>query len=358
MKGNAFMKSNKIAYITNLRVFACIGVVLCHVAAKNWYGEIESNRWIVLTIYIAFSRYCVPIFLMISGALFLNVKKEINLKKIYFNNIWKLIVFLFFWGVSYQVYDLIVVQGKLYGETAIIHIIKEAILNVLKGETQAHLWYIYTIIGLYMVVPLLKPWVNNLSKKQIEYFLVLFLVFNVLYNSVCNFNSGVIGTICGFCSKLSINIISGYVGYLVLGYWLGTYDISSKMRKVFYIMGSISCILCVKFTVFYSRYVGQPVEIFWNYLNIFVLFWSICIFVFFKYNMDRVYKRIDFISRYTLGIYACHMFIVFEIWRRGISTFSFCSLVSVPFIVSLVFGSSLCFIYLLSRIPLIKKWII
>lgn len=107
--------NNKIAYISNLRVFACVGVILCHVAANNWYGNIESDGWIVLTMYVAFSRYCVPVFLMISGALFLKTEKEASIKKIYFHYIFKLIVFLIFWGTCYQVYNLSVVQGKSYG---------------------------------------------------------------------------------------------------------------------------------------------------------------------------------------------------------------------------------------------------
>lgn len=119
-----------------------MGVILCHVVANNWYGNIDSKSWVVLTIYIAFSRYCVPIFLMISGALFLRKEKEISIKRIYLHNILKLIVFLFFWGTCYQVYNLSVVKGELYGDGGAIQVIKEAIQNVLKGETQAHLWYI------------------------------------------------------------------------------------------------------------------------------------------------------------------------------------------------------------------------
>lgn len=352
------MYSNKINYITNLRVFACIGVVLCHVAANNWYGNIESKRWIVLTIYIAFSRFCVPIFLMISGALFLKVDKENNLKKIYFYNIFKLVVFLILWGTCYQVYDLIVIQGKLQqGSIELLSIIKEGIQNVLGGGVQAHLWYIYVIIGLYMVVPLLKPWVNNLSKKQIEYFLILFLIFNGIYSIVCNFDFVVLKNMCDFSSRLSINIAEGYLGYFVLGYYLSTYELSIKRRKLCYIIGCCSFVMCVVFTVVYSRYIGAAVEIFWNYYSVFVFFWSVGIFVFFRYNLDKYNKKIDFISDYTLGIYACHMFIVLELWRNGINVFLFSSIFSVPFIVALVFVCALCFTYFLSKLPF-KKWII
>lgn len=201
---------------------------------------------------------------------------------------------------------------------------------MLRGETQSHLWYIYIIIGLYMAVPLLRSWVMNLSKKQIEYFLTLFFVFNVIYSSVCKFGNEVLGNVCSFCSKLSINIVGGYVGYLILGYYLSTYEVSSKKRKMCYLIGGLSFLLCTIFTVLYSRHVGNSVEIFWNYLSVFVFFWSTSVFVFFKYNMDKSNNKLEFIAEYTLGIYAVHMFVVFEIWRKSISAFSFNSFFQSP----------------------------
>lgn len=92
-----------------------------------------------------------------------------------------------------------------------------------------------------------------------EYLLVLFLIFNEIYSIMWSFNTGVLRYICSFCSKLSINIVGGYIGYLILGYYLSTYDLSSTIRKVCYLMGGFSFVLCVVFTVFYSRYNGETV---------------------------------------------------------------------------------------------------
>lgn len=345
--------NGKINYIMNLRVFASIGVILCHVAVNNWFGNIESKRWIVLTIYTAFSRFCVPVFLMISGALFLQKEKEINIKKIYAHNILKMIIVLLFWGICYQIYNLTVVQQEPCG-TAIVR----AIINTFKGETQVHLWYIYTIIGLYMIVPLLKPWIINFTKKQIEYFLLLFLILNSMYSILCNFNIVFLTVLCSYISKLSINIVGGYIGYFVLGYYLSTYDIPKRIRIGCYVIGCSAVILCAVATVIYSRYIGAPTEIFWTYNSTFIVFWSICIFVFFKYNLDKFNKYVYIIGDCTLGIYAIHMFVVFELWRNGISTFTFTSILSVPVIVLVVFSISLCFVFVIRKIPLIKKWIV
>lgn len=352
------MNHCKINYITNLRVVACFGVILCHVAANNWYGNIWSKRWIVLTGYITFSRFCVPLFLMISGVLFLKEGRKITLRKIYVRNILKLVIFLFFWSVCYQLYSLIIVQGNIYEVGESFWIIIEGVKNVFKGDTQAHLWYIYIIIGLYMIVPLLKSWVENLTKKQVEYFLILYIFFNGIYSIICNTNIEILSIISAFSSKLSINIVSGYTGYLILGYYLHTYDLSVKMRKICYMLGGIGFFMSAILTVIYSRYTGIATEIFWNYCSIFVIFWSASIFVFFKYNLDKLYKMVDTVADYTLGIYGCHMFFLLELWQKGLTTFSFSSVFSVPLLVVLVFCGAFCFSYIVGKLPIVRNWII
>lgn len=77
-------------YIDYLRVVLMIGVIILHVSANNWYGYVETNRWIVFTIYSAICRVAVPCFFMISGALFLDDSKKLEYmkfaKKPYYQN--------------------------------------------------------------------------------------------------------------------------------------------------------------------------------------------------------------------------------------------------------------------------------
>ena len=62
--------TKRIYYLEVLRVIATFSVVLLHVAADKWYGEIGTFSWKIFTVYIGLTRFCVPIFLMISGVLF------------------------------------------------------------------------------------------------------------------------------------------------------------------------------------------------------------------------------------------------------------------------------------------------
>lgn len=346
-------KENKIYYIENLRVLACFLVILCHVASMNWYGYIDTNRWVVFTIYTALSKCCVPIFVMISGALFLRKDKELDIKRLYQHNIFKLIIFLLFWTICYQIYHLVNREGmhaSIFGK---------AVMNVLKGQTQVHFWYIFMIIGLYMIAPVLKQWIKYASKKQIEYFLVLFLLFQCVYTTITNVNIEIFQVISDYSRRLSVNMVSGYVGYFVLGYYLNEYELTEKKRKICYGIGIVGIICCILLTVIMSRRMNQPTEIFWNYCTVFMAFWSMAVFVFFKNHLSHYKNKfVSEVSKCCLGIYGFHMFVILELWKHELTTFSFCAVVSVPVITIVTFAVSFIVVKLLSYIPFGNKWIL
>lgn len=76
---------NRIAYIDWLRSIACFAVVVLHVSGgQEWFSAKEvSFEWTIFNLYDSLVRWCVPIFIMISGALFLNPEKEIGIHKLY-----------------------------------------------------------------------------------------------------------------------------------------------------------------------------------------------------------------------------------------------------------------------------------
>lgn len=81
MKKSLIKKDYKIEYFECLRVIATIAVIIVHVAAMKWYdGYARSLSWNIFNIYDSAVRWCVPIFLMISGALFLS--KEITISNV------------------------------------------------------------------------------------------------------------------------------------------------------------------------------------------------------------------------------------------------------------------------------------
>lgn len=72
----------RLAYYDYLRVAAIFGVIMIHVSAQNWQNSnVNSIEWQFFNIYDSMMRWAVPVFVMISGSLFLN--REYNIKTIY-----------------------------------------------------------------------------------------------------------------------------------------------------------------------------------------------------------------------------------------------------------------------------------
>ena len=99
-------KGTRIYYLEVLRVVSALAVVALHLSSMNWYGYIGSFNWIVFTIIVGVMRFGVPVFFMISGALFLREDKEIVIKRMYTKYIFRMLVFLIFWAFIYQLYQL------------------------------------------------------------------------------------------------------------------------------------------------------------------------------------------------------------------------------------------------------------
>ncbi len=335
------MTKDRIVYLDYMRVLATLGVIFIHVSANNWYGNIGSADWISYTIYEGIMRFSVPLFFMISGVLFLHEGKEINVKRLYLHNILRLLVFLVFWAMVYQIYNLYPENGW--------HSIGQAVINILNGDTQIHLWYIYSIIGIYIMTPVIKVFTDHATKKQLEYFLVLFFVFGCVLSL---WNKPAI------LAKFRMVEMCGYVGYFILGAYLSRYNLQKKTRRVLYLLGLGSAVFTVAMTCVASIRAGSGVETYWTYLTPNVFFMSVAVFVFLfqiKWEENWFYRIIASVSDCSLGIYGVHMLFIFFLWRKGINTLILPGIISVPLIVFIVFILSYCTVRLMKLIPILRR---
>ncbi|WP_201331953.1 acyltransferase, partial [Lactobacillus nasalidis] len=158
-------RKQRIDYLDYLRLLAIFGVITVHVATSlNFYQQERAGlNWQLLNFWDGLSRFCVPVFVMISGAIFLNPAFDLSWQRLFKKYIGKLLVLYLAWQLIYCGWyyfakgcDLVTLARLLLG-------------------SYDHLWYLPMIIGLYLVTPLLRP---IASKRQLlEYFLLLALVF-------------------------------------------------------------------------------------------------------------------------------------------------------------------------------------
>ena len=132
------LKYKRIEYFDWLRILCCFSVIVIHVSAQKWNSsQIISHEWKIFNFYNSIARFGVPIFFMISGALFLekNISFGIMLKK-YIKNIY---IKLLFWSFFYSLREKIIHKNN-YKNTLIIF---------LNGHY--HLWFLFRICGLHLI---------------------------------------------------------------------------------------------------------------------------------------------------------------------------------------------------------------
>lgn len=166
------IQKNRECFLDRLRVAATCAVVLLHTITgvmdttdMNSY-PLEKTVFLVLMDLIT---WCVPLFVLISGYLFLNPRREITFRKIVSKYCRRILFALLLFGVPYACMEQVMVQRCFR-----IEMIVESFLMVCRGETWSHMWYLYLILVLYLVTPALR-WLLVRMPKSAVYTLLAFL---------------------------------------------------------------------------------------------------------------------------------------------------------------------------------------
>ncbi len=341
---------NRIIYADILRVLATFAVMIIHVSATN-YAQLEPNtyEWNILNIYDSLARWCVPMFAMLSGMFFLNTNRPLTMKKLYTKNIYRVVLALIVWGFIYQVY-----KGFL-NHTIDRYFLLDTFLVIFQGKTHYHLWFLYMILGLYLITPILRTFMKSATKKDIEYFLVISFIFTSLLPTLNHFEP--FHLVAPFFIKFDVNLVLGYTIYFIMGYYLATYELSAKTKKWLYILGVIGILATIVGTRILSLEKGAPDTFLYYYLRANVFFTPVALFLFGKEFLQKIrlgersLKIISILSTYSFGMYLVHDMIRTILMRFGIDNLLFNQIFSVPIIAVMIFIISFIITHFIRKIP-------
>lgn len=359
------MTENKLIrrqyHLDYLRVFASIAIILLHVTAQNMpYFALAGTEWNIYNICNSASRWGVPVFVMMSGALFL--PREIPTKTLYKKYISRMAISYVVWSAFYAIVDsvgnLIFTEGYQVSGVEIIG-------SFISGAI--HLWFLPMIIGLYMCIPLIKQLTQN--DKLIKYFLLLSFIFwfcktqvSLIANNLLSGNvQEILENVTTLSGNFSINLVTGFVTYFILGFYLNKTEISKKHRTIIYFLGVAGLVLTILLNLLASKNADKSLEVFYGASTINVLFMSVAMFVWFKYNAkgtEKLNKLIIHLSKYSFGAFLVHIFILQCLKAIGIQSTSFHPVLSVPAITIFTTIVSYLISMVLNKIPVIKKYIV
>jgi len=291
-----------------LRVFAIFAVVMIHVSAGYVTGyPNESSEFMFGNFFDGVSRCGVPLFVMLSGALMLDEKRTFSLKDMK-RHVIQLLVLLYVWSFIYAcVFYLL---PALIRQEAIP--VRSFVRAVLFGHY--HLWYMYMLIGLYLITPVLKAFVNEKNKVLVEWFLLLSVIFQFTAPLIEFFASrftGMTGYVQNFADHWRVGFVTQYTAYYLLGWYLCHIPISRKVRTRVYSLG----VLAAGFTVLATQAFlseDKKTGMFYENLELNVLLYSAAVFTFLYYHLKektpspRVCDMAKKVSGMTFGVYVIH----------------------------------------------------
>ena len=153
----------RLAWADLLRVLATFAVVVLH-TSTTWLGGVAEGAPVqqILLVWDGLVRWCVPIFVMLSGAFSLDPNKALSPKSLFLGRLPRILVSLAAWGLFYNLILFGRTDGRFTWEG-----IQTALLLLSRGQTQYHLWFLFMILGLYLVTPVLRD-VDTLGMADIE----------------------------------------------------------------------------------------------------------------------------------------------------------------------------------------------
>lgn len=197
-------------FVYALRIAAIAAIVLMNTATRGFTDVvIGSGGWQVLNIFNTLARWAVPVFVMIAGTLMLDPETPTGMRVLFKKHLLRLGVIYGFWSL---VYALAAPGGVPQTVGALLE-------QTLKGPP--HFWYIPMLAGLYLITPVLKPFVCRAGKRELEYFLLLCFVLGCgvgLLKGLALFSP-----LIEAADALKLPFVFGYTGFYVFGYYSRAY---------------------------------------------------------------------------------------------------------------------------------------
>lgn len=361
---NANKPKPKLIHIEILRILAIFLVIFNHTGLKGFflfsaYPFATKPYFIYMTLAVV-CKIAVPLFLMVSGALIL--KKDISMSKLFKNKILKMLIVLFvFTGLFYI--RLHVLQ---YSDTFTI---KDFFIRLYKGDINAPYWYIYAYISFLLSYPFLRAIVKSLPEYGYVYLIILSLIFvSVLPWLEYRASAG----------KVTINaygnvswIFSNIVIYPLIGYYLENIIDIEKINKKHFIPMFLFAVFGILVSC-YMTYVKHRITGICretktqDFLDLFALPISIFVYlsvkkIFYKKNFNKfITAPILSIGSCTFGIYLIHMAILESTFLTNFYTdlikkYNFFYIAAVFILCLLTMIISYVIIFILKKIPIIKK---
>lgn len=324
----------QIGWIDLLRVLACFLVIVSH-CCDPFVGRFDSNypEFLNGAFIGSMVRCCVPLFVMMSAVLLLPIKMD--MRTFYSKRAKRLLLPFVFWSLALPVLYFLyvnysgieIVSPNIVMEDYTVKRTIEKMYTFLFNFNYdtTPLWYLYMLIGLYLFMPIISAWLKQAEKKDVQWFLWIWIISmclpyvqmaGPLLGYTGNYGNMGLWGICDWNAYGMLYYFSGFLGYVVLAYylvqyplnwnWSRTLGIAIPMFLIGYIITAGGFILTQKY--FPGSYAN--LEIIWYFSGINVFMMTFAVFIIMQKVKIKSSPLLTKAAGLTFGIYLCHFIIV------------------------------------------------
>lgn len=375
-------EKENVGWIDLLRVVACLLVVFSH-SCDPFVAHFDTNREMFVTGVFAgsFVRPCVPLFAMMTAVLLLPIRPGTTVNEFYKKRIGRIIKPLVFWSLALPLmafcYFTVISPNTTnpqlsvgdYTTATLVQRLYTFLFNFNFDTTP--LWYLYMLIGLYLIMPIISSWLAQSSQKEIKTVLyiwgaTLFLPYIKMVAPMLGYagnygHTGLLGE-CDWNVYGTFYYVSGFIGYLILAYYLKRYPLDWSWKKM-----ALICLpmFAVGYTVTSVGYIITNnyfpgnyayLEILWYFTGINVFMMTFPIFVAVQKLNVKSRKWLSQAAKLTFGVYLCHFTFTFL-------SYDLYNVSSLPYVIRILLAAvttaaiSFLLVWVLSRFRLTKLFV-
>ena len=251
-----------------IRTVAIVAVILLHAAndlTTQHMGWFEIIRWNTVDVYQSIGRLGVPLFLILTGALLLQPSKFGEPLGVFFKKRLARIGLPFiFWGAAFFAWDFLVVH-QINSQP----ITSSSIIQGILTGPYYQFWYLYLLLGLYLVTPILRVIMAYADRNLVKYILVLwFLGASVI---------PVVDLLTPYRLDSNVLTFTGYAGYFILGAYLLTVQMRRWSIAFFMCLGI--ALTAIGTYVIAATVGGTEMYFFQQYLSPTIILASVMLFL-------------------------------------------------------------------------------
>lgn len=334
-----------MTWLDNSRIIAIFAVLFLHSAAVIVINTpVGTESWWWGNLYDSLVRWCIPVFVMISGALLLDPEKQEGLKTFYLKRLSKILLPILFWSAFFLLWKALKISAN--GGNADLTDLAKTIWH---GAPYYHMWFLYMIVSLYIFTPFIRKIISHSSRTEIAALILFSFIFSLI--------NGIAVRIGWVESNLFINWFLPYIPYFILGYFIRTSNLSLPIPGLLGIFGTSVFLTAAGCYVAAEKAGLNAGYYFYDYLSITVIPMSASIFFILRLWSKPIgnQKIAKTISSLTLGIYLIHPVFLDIIEYAGYGPGEFNQAISIPAVTIVTFILSLCTAWIIKKTPYINR---